>query len=787
MTETSGQFIGRYEVVELLGAGGMGEVYRARDLNLRREVAIKVLRRDAFADESRRRRLEHEARAAGALNHPNLLTIFELGTHDGAPFIVSELIQGETLRSVLARGPLSPREAVSYATQIANGLEAAHGKGIIHRDLKPENIVITPDGRLKILDFGVAKLIEPISTQDNTHTGFRTEPGALVGTVTYMSPEQVSARGVDERSDIFAIGAILFELLWGRPAFLRRSSGETIAAILSEDPLSGISTDNIPPALVETIRHCLDKNPDRRFQTAHDLAFALQRDLSTASIASPVAIRPSRKRAGVLTAAGVAVAVVMAIFVIKPWRSRPVAASAAPSIGSIAILPLVDLTPGGDRDFADGLSDEITTRMTRIADLRVVPRSSTSRYVDSKKSVRDIATELNVDAVLTGSVQRARDRIRVRMQLADAQTEQSVWADDFERPIGDLLALQDDLANAVADRIRSHTARADTKRQRSVPSDAQDAYLRGRAYYNRGDAEGYNRAAVFFKEAIRLDPQNAAAYAGLAASFHQMAFFGMLIPTEAYPPAKEAALAALRLDPDLADAHLSLAIVLTHYDWDWKAAEQHFIRAIELNASSERAEDEYALLLVATGRGEEAVKHAQRALELSPLGRQAVGTLPWMLYLSRKYDAAIAQYQRSLDLDPDSPTLRQSAGDAYVAAGRDAEAFTNYLQWARMAGYPPAILDDLSRAFRTGGINDYWKKRLTLEETEEDQTGDTYPYRRATLHARLHDADGAMKWLEEAYREHNDRLIFLGVDPAFDAVREDRRFQNLLRRIALPN
>ena len=784
MTAEPARCIGRYQVLELLGAGGMGEVYRAVDPHLRREVAIKVLHADVFTDESRRRRLEQEARAAGALNHPNLLTIFELGTHEGAPFIVSELLEGQTLRSALARGPLPVRDATSYAQQIVAGLEAAHDKGVIHRDLKPENIFVTPDGRVKILDFGLAKLHEQLAETDTTETAFKTAAGAIVGTLNYMSPEQVSAKGADERSDIFAVGTILFEMLWGKPAFRKASTGETIAAILTEDPLEAVPSA-ATPALTAVVQHCLEKDPARRFQTAHDLAFALRSDFSTSGIRQPEGPpRIGRRNAVLVSAVAVLVAIVAVLWSAQRLR-RP--QSAASKIDSIAVLPLADLTAGGDREFAEGLTEQLATRLTQIGGLRIVPQSSTGRYVASKKSLREIAQELSVDAVLTGSIQRAKDKVRVRVQLADGTSERNIWADQFERPLGDVLALQDDFANSIADRIRAQTSRNPAKARRPVPAAAHDAYLRGRAYYNRADPESFSRAAALFKDAIRIDPEYAAAYAGLADSYTQMAYFGMLLPTEAYPPAKEAALTALRLEPDLAEAHASLGVVLTHYDWDWKSAEEHFVRSLELNPNSERAEDEYALLLVAIGRTDEAIKHARRAIELSPLGRQPVAELPWLLYFARRYDESIAEFQRAMDIDPEGQTAREGAADTYAAAGRDAQAFAQYQQWARMSGYPQAIIDDLARAYDTGGMPAYWKKRVAIEEAEEEQTGDNYPYRRAMLWARLRNADMAMQWLERAYDQHHGRLIFLRVEPSFDPVRRDPRFQNLLHRIALPN
>ncbi len=653
MTLAAGSRIGKYEILAPLGAGGMGEVYRALDPHLRREVAIKILHADVFTDPLRRRRLEQEARTAGALNHPNLLTIYDLDEHDGAPFIVSELLMGQTLREAMTGGALPPRKAIALALQIAAGLEAAHEKGIVHRDLKPENIFVTPDGRVKILDFGLAKISEPIAHDDSTHTVMKTAPGTLMGTLAYMSPEQVRAEAADERSDIFAFGSVLYEMLWGRFAFRKASGGETIAAILTEDPMTSALVD-VAPGLVAIVQHCLEKDPDRRFQTAHDLAFALRSDLPP----SPsIPIAPSRsKRRGVLVAGFVLAAALLAALML-PMR-------------------------------------------------RLWPREVTETH--SLKSSPPV--------------------------------------------------------NAAA----------------------RDAVLRGRSYIVRGDPESLNRSLLYFKQAVKSDPNYAPAYAGVADAYEELATFGVMLPTEAFPPAKEAALTALRLDPNLAEAHASLGMIQTKYDWDWKAADESFRRAIELNPQYDLAHEEYALLLMVTGHADQAIAHCKRAFELSPLGRQAIGELPFMFYLAHQYDASIAQYRRAIELDPESLEDREGAADAYAAAGRNAEAFAQYQQWAHMARYPEPIIDDLARSYASAGMPGYWRKRLRMEQIEEEETHDVFTYRRASLHARLHQTDQSLEWLERAYAEHNGRLIYLRVDPVFDALHREPRFENLAKRIGLP-
>ena len=776
-----GSRVGKYEILAPLGAGGMGEVYRAADPHLRREVAIKILRADVFNDPSRRRRLEQEARTAGSLNHPNLLTIYDLGTHDDAPFIVCELLHGKTLRSALAGGALSVRKATMYAAQIVSGLNAAHEKGIIHRDLKPENIFITLDDRVKILDFGLAKLTAPIPQDAATDTLEHTEKGSVLGTLTYMAPEQVKALGADERSDIFAFGSVLFEMLWGRPAFRKESSAETIAAILTEDPIDSVPA-TVPAALVSIVRHCLEKPPDRRFQTAHDLAFALAADTSQ-PVAFPLAA--ARWKSRPLLAAGFFAALVIAALIVPIRRLAP----GGSHIDSIAVLPLADLSGGADRYFADGLTEGLRTRLAQIHALRVVPQTSTSRYVGSTKSVREIGRELDVDAVVTGSVQRNGERVRISAECSDPKTARSLWAENFEGSIGDVLALQDDLARTIAQRIGVPMTPAEQQRLKSAPRvnpAAHDAYLRGRSYFVRSDPESLSRALIYFKEAVQRDPNYAPAYTGIADTYEEMATFGVLLSTEAFPPAKEAALTALKLDPNLAEAHVSIALIETKYDWNWKAAEEEIRRAIELDPNYDIAHNAYAQLLMATGRKEEAIAQSRRAFELSPLARQAIHQLPWMLYFARKYDAAILQYRKAMALDPDELLTREDLADAYAAAGRNAEAFAEYQQWARTAGYPQPVLDELSRSYTRGGMTGYWRKRLEMENVEMDQTGNVFAYRMASLHSRLRDTNDALGWLERAYAERNNRLIYLRVDPVFDPLRRDPRFQNLVQRIGLP-
>lgn len=777
---SSGAIVGNYEIVAPLGAGGMGEVYRAFDPRLRREVAIKILPANNFADAAGRRRLEQEARAAGSLNHPNLLTIYELGSHDGAPFIVTELLAGNTLRGAMAGAPLPPHLAAEYALQIAKGLAAAHEKGITHRDLKPENIFVTSDGRVKILDFGLAKVHEPVGGSMDGETDLQTAAGVIVGTLAYMSPEQASGRPVDPRTDIFAFGAILVEMLTGRIAFRRGSPGETIAAILKEEPIASIPP-GVPAVLGLLTRRCLEKDADLRIASAQDIVVALTTGSSNAVTMAMAAPR-SRSR----TWYGVAAALMLVVLAVAAVQW--VRANRSLRFDSIAVLPMTELPATADRYFADGVTEELITRLAQIRSLRVVPRTSTAHYLGSTKSLQDIGSELNVRGIVTGSVRRSGGKVRLTAQLTDPKTNRVVWSDEYERPLGDVLALQDELARSIAEGIRIQLT--PTERQRltaahAVDPAAHDSYLKGRFHFNIGDPENLSRAILFFKDAVQRDANYAAAHAGLADSYAAIGFFQILVPTEAYPSAKEAAVTALRLDPNLAEAFVPLAIVEAQYEWNWKAAGDDFRRAIALNPSDDLAHEEYAILLIVTGRPAEAIAEARRSVEISPLGRRANNELPWILYLARRFDASIQQYRKASQADPDSVQIREGAADAFAAAGRDAEAFTTYQQWARLAGYPQELITDLDKAYSAGGMTGYWRKRLEMEQREQAETGDTFPYRMAMLHARLYQTDEAISWLERAYTEHNNRLIFLRVEPAFDNVRSDVRFQNLMQRIGL--
>ncbi len=545
----------------------MGEVYRARDPRLSRDVAIKVLPASFSNDPDRLRRFELEARAAGVLNHPNIIAVYDVGSHEGAPYVVSELLEGETLREVLADGRLPPRQAIDFALQMAQGLAAAHDKGIVHRDLKPENLFITKDGRVKILDFGLAKLTRPETeagplTEAPTATA-GTEPGVVMGTLDYMAPEQVRGKPADVRSDIFSFGAILYEMLSGRRAFRRDSAADTMSAILKEDPpdISPAKRD-ISPALERIIRHCLEKKPEQRFHSAHDLAF----DLSAAASESGLT-RPRLPARTPLLWAGAALIALVAVLAVLLLRTRGNQGlrpgAAAPDRKSIAVLPFQNLSPDPENAFfADGMTEDILTQLAKIRDLKVISRTSVMRYKGTQKPLREIAAELSVATVLEGSVRRAGDRVRIVGQLVDARTDQHLWAETYDREIKDVFAIQSEVAQQIAAALKATLSPAEKKRIEQSPTQdlaAYDLYLKGRELYNRYRKTDNEAAIELFQKALELDPAFALGYAGLGDAYAQRALrFGF--PQSWLDTSLEVSRKAIALNPELAEGYKALGL-----------------------------------------------------------------------------------------------------------------------------------------------------------------------------------------------------------------------------------
>jgi TolB-like protein len=590
VTLATGTKLGPYEILAPLGVGGMGEVYRARDKKLDRDVAIKVLPQSVAADPDSLARFEREAKAVAALSHPNILSIFDFGTHEGISYAVMELLEGETLRGKFDTGPIPQKQAVDYALQIAKSLSAAHEKGVVHRDLKPENLFVMKDGHLKILDFGLAKRVEAIAPSEETSAptvSRHTEPGTVMGTVGYMSPEQVRGRPADHRSDIFSFGAVLYEMLTGRRAFRGDTAVETMNAILKEEPpgVAG-SASGVSPALERVVRHCLEKSPEERFQSARDIAFALG-EASSGSAAAPAtpAAQPPRPRAlrPFLWAAGVAAALA-ALAAAVLWL-RP----GAGAIDSLAVLPFVNA--GGDPNaeyLSDGITESLINSVSQIPGIRVVSRASAFHYKGKDLGARTVGRELGVRAVLTGRIVQRGDAFSIRAELVDARDDTHLWGEEYNRRLSDILAVQEEIARDISEKLRLRLTGQEKKRltkRYTENAEAYALYLRGRYHWNKRTGEDLQKGIGYFQQAIEKDPTYALAYAGLADSFAILYDYAGLPSSETFPKAKAAALKALEIDDTLAQAHAALAFVHEDFDWDFSAAEKEFRRAIELDQS----------------------------------------------------------------------------------------------------------------------------------------------------------------------------------------------------------
>jgi serine/threonine protein kinase/tetratricopeptide (TPR) repeat protein len=770
----------------------MGEVYRARDARLKRDVAIKVLPPSFATDADRLRRFEQEAQAAGALNHPNLTAVYDIGTHEGAPYIVQELLEGETLRAALAAGLPAGRRAVDYASQIARGLAAAHEKGIVHRDLKPENVFVTRDGRVKILDFGLAKLVDT-AAPDGPRTDLptapaATEPGVVLGTLGYMSPEQVRGRPADARSDLFSLGAILYEMLTGRRAFTGDSAADTMSAILKEDPpeLSGTSRSLGPSGLEPILRRCLEKSPDQRFQSAKDLAFALEEISASSRSVQLREGKPSRRvRVGLLAASLAGVAVLWILLANRRELKRWISAGPSSRVTSIAVLPLKDFSGRPEQEyFVDGMTEAVTTNLAQIGALKVISGTSAMSYKGSKKPLREIAGELGVDAVLEGSVARSGDRVRVTAQLIHAGSDTHLWAKTFERNIEDVLALQGELARDVARQIEAELTSEEQKRlTRSARVDprAYEAYLRGRVFLEQGSEEDLKKGLDQFTRALEIDGNYAAPHAGIASYYAILPFYSQSSPADVFPQARAAARRSIELDETLAEPHASLAYIHAYYEWDWTAAEESFRRAIALRPSYADAHFSYSRFLAAAGRFEEAFAEIARARELDPRSMLLKANTALLSYFQGRYDESLAELLEVRKLDPKFSVAQWGIGLVYEQKGKLPEAVAE-IEKATTLSKSLNVQSSLGHAYAVAGQKA--KAQAILDMLgERSKKGYVPSYYFALIHAGLGDEDRALDWLDRAYQERSTVLAYLQIDPRLANLRDSPRFQDLVRRI----
>ena len=746
-----GSRVGPYEVLSLLGEGGMGQVYRGKDPRLGREIAIKVLARDSSQDADAAARLEKEARAIAALSHPNILAVHDVGREDGDFYVVTELLEGRTLREQIEAAPMTWRRAVEIGAEVAEGLAAAHAKSIVHRDLKPENVFLTADGRVKILDFGLAQTDPLLMSRDEsnipTTKWFQTDPGTVIGTLGYMSPEQLRGEAVDPSADIFSLGCILYEMVTARKPFHRESGAATIAAILKDEIPRDALSATVPPEFQRIIEGCVEKTPSMRFQSARDLALTLRAIGSSAAMEKVDLIRKITRR-----------------------RTK--------AIDSLAVLPLVNATNDPHAEYlTDGITEGIINRLSQLPKLKVMARSTVFRYRNRDADALAIGRELRVRAVLTGVVKEVGDRLQIAVELVDSSDGSQLWGDTYTRNLADIMKLPDEMSREIAEKLRVRLTGAEKKklRRRSTENtEAYQLYLKGRYQWNKRTEDGIRRGMAFFREAIESDPSFASAYAGLADCFITLTTNIPLPPHETMPKAKAAAMKAIEIDDTLADAWASLAAVRWWFEWDWEGAEEAYRRAISLNPNATNAHDGYAMLLSARGRFDEAIEQITKASELDPLSLIIAVHAGWPFYFARDYESAIRRFRKALELDENFIPAHGWLGLALAQQHRYPEAldaFHRALEVERLS----ILTAMLAHTYAISG--DRGEALSLLAQLELDrQSRYISPYDIAVIHAGLGDVESALGWLQKAVEDRSAWMVFVEVDPRLDGLRGEGGF-----------
>jgi serine/threonine-protein kinase len=742
-----GQTISHYRILEKLGEGGMGIVYKAEDTKLRRTVALKFLL--ASVDASR---LLYEAQAAAAIHHPNVCTVFEVD--DNHRFIAIEFIEGQTLKEMIADRPLRAQEALKLGLQIGEGLGAAHAKGIVHRDVKSGNVMVTDAGHAKVMDFGLARR--------GTESGL-TKEGAVAGTLGSMAPEQLAGAQVDHRADIWAFGALLHEMLTGRL------------------PVPG-AMERLSPDLGRIVRKALANEPAARYQHIEDLLVDLRQS-------SRHEHAHSRRRALAAAIAAIGTFVGFGITRIASLFERR--AAGASSIRSLAVLPLRNLTRDPEEEFfSDATTEALITSLAQIRSLKVISRTSAMRYKQTDKPLPAIASELGVDGIVIGSIQRTPKRVRVSVQLVHASSDANLWARDYDRDASDMLLLQSEVARSIADEIRANITPAEQKRLRRAQSrsaEAQDAYLLGRYHFWRTTERELAEAIRNFDRAIQLDPNFAAAYAGLSDAWRQRGVWGASTFHGVLPKARAAALKALELDRDLAAAHSALASILTSYDWEWDASEKHFRTALELDPNNLEAHWGYGILLQVLGRFSEAIAEMERCVALDPLSAVLHSTYGRVLYRARKYPEAKAHLERALELDGEIFAARYRLGDVYEALGDYSRALDEHRKRFTSQGSADESEDPaIARLYALMGRRDEARRILNRINSPPQAESGRNEQVVALAYFALGDREKGFRWLERAF-ERRDLVTFVKFEPKFDSVRSDPRFQAIVKRLNIPD
>ncbi len=794
MSIPQGSRFGRYEIISPLDAGGMGEVYLAMDKDLDRQVALKFLPAEVTHDPLRLQRFIQEAKAASALNHPNVAHVYEIGESDGARFIAMEFIEGQSLDRRVGTQPLGLSEIVQFGIQAADALHAAHSKGIIHRDIKSANLIITKRDQLKVLDFGLAKVqrgsAEPAA---DVATQLKTSPGVLMGTVPFMSPEQALGKEIDHRSDIFSLGIVLYQMTTGRLPFSGKTATETVNLITNAQPeaLARFNYD-VPAELERIVRKCLEKERERRYQSAADLVVDLE-NLKRDSGSQTVVDKPSTQQRRVKPLAlitGFVLLAIMASVGAYLYRRNQVAVSSAPeNVGSIAVLPFTNSSGDQNTEYlSDGITESIINSLSQLPKLRVLARTTVFRYKGKNIDPGQIGRELGVDAVLTGRAMQQGDTLVIQADLVNVSDGSQLWGERFNRKLADVFAIQDEIAKQIAERLSLRLTGEEqqllTKRYTENP-EAYELYLKGRYFFSKGTDEGLTKSIDYYQQAVALDPNYARAYVGLSNSYAALGgVLGFRPPAETSAQAKMFAEKALEIDETLAEAHHALGAYKLNYEWNWTEAEKELKRGIELNPNYPLVHSTYGAYLQARGRLDEAVEERKLAQKFDPLSPNATANVGYPLYYKRQFDEAIKHYRQALELDPNYSSGHLWIGQAYVQKAMYKEAEDEINQAIRLSPGDVRAKATLGHAFAVRGKR---AEALRVLEELKDLSSNRYvsPYFIALVYVGLKEDDQAIAWLQKAADERHPYLILMKVEPVFDSLRSDPRFVEIERRVGL--
>lgn len=738
---TAGAGFSHYNIISRLGAGGMGEVYLAEDTELDRKVALKFLLPHLCQDSGCRERFKREARAAARLDHPNIVTIHEVNEYGGRPYIAMQYVPGRSMREVIKRKELTIEEAIRRAMHICDGLRKAHQAGIVHRDIKPSNIVVDAEGSAKLLDFGLAAV---------TQTDKITKTGSTLGTFGYMSPEQIRGENVDPRSDVFSLGIVLFEMLTFDRPFHGDNEAALSHAIVYDTPplLTGYDRD-IPPGLQAIIDRMLEKDVEKRYGAIDDVL----RDLTKIQ----EDIESVTGRTGIQS--------------------------------SIAVLPFTNLSADPEQEyFCDGMAEEIISELTHIEDLRVVARTSCFAFKGKQVDIRDIGRKLNVGTLLEGSVRKAGNRLRITAQLVNVSDGYHLWSERYDREIEDIFAVQDEISAAIAEKLRVKLLKKDRavlKKRFAIDPEAYNLYLKGRFFWSKRTREGFDKAIDYFKKAVDIEPTYAQAYAGIAVCYNDLPNYSTYPPSAAYPPAREAALKALEIDDENAEAHTALGLIKSDYEWDWEGSEKEFLRAIELNPAYETAHHWYALLLINLGRNDEAIAEMRRAHELDPLSLATNRNLGFLYYFARRYDDALKILHRAAEMDPSFSYTHYCMGCAYLRKQEFGKAIDALKKERDLSGgVNPIVVIPLGMTYARMGDPDKADEVLAgIEERMKHEY--VSPFFVAQLYFALGRLDDGFALLDKGFSERDIFMREIKATPMEEEVIRDPRYAALLKKMNL--